>query len=169
MWLERSNMAQQSPSFNMNRLSSADRILMVTGALFFIDTFLHWQAACADVSILGKVCVSVNAWGGNAAFLGVLAAIFAIALVVWLAVSAMGTTLNVGVPASTLNQILVGGTLLFGILKFLFSAFDHGAYGAWIGLILLLAMGYGAYMKMQEPKPVAAPPAPPPIAGPPAT
>ncbi len=151
-------MAQQSPSFNMNRLSSADRILLVAGALFFIDTFLHWQAACADVSILGKVCVSVNAWGGNAAFLGVLAALFSIALVAWLAVRAMGTSLNMGVPAATVSTVLVGGTLLFGILKFLFSAFDHGAYGAWIGLILLIAIGYGGYMKMQEPKPVAGPP-----------
>src|SRR5438477_8454426 len=148
-------MAQQSPSFNMNRLTSADRILGGAAALFFIDTFLRWQTL-GCIPIVG--CVGWSAWGGSAGFLGVLAALFAIVLVAWIAISAMGVELNLGVPSATISSVLVLGTLGFGILKFLFSAFNHGAYGAWIGLILLLAIGYGAYMKMQEPKPVAAPP-----------
>jgi hypothetical protein len=158
-------MAQQSPSFNMNRLSSADRILLVAGALFFIDTFLPWFRLCAS-AILGtnlglNVCGSTSAWGYPAGFLGVLAALFAIALVAWLVLSALGMPLQLGVPAATLSTILVAGTFGFGILKFLLSVFKNPSIGTWIGLVLLIAIGYGGYMKMQEPKPVVAPPPPP--------
>jgi hypothetical protein len=155
-------MAQQSPSFNMNRLSSADRILLVATALFFIDTFLPWQRAC--VSLAGfSACGSFSAWGGRAAALGVIAALFSIALLAWLVMNALGMNLSTGMAPSRLSSILVGGTVVFGVLKFILAATDHGGYGAWIGLILLIAIGYGGYMKMQEPQPVVAPPPAPPV------
>jgi hypothetical protein len=174
-------MAQQSPSFNMNRLTSADRILLIAGGLFFIDTFLPWFRLCAsDLTGLNlgiNVCGSTSAWGYPAGFLGVLAALFALAMVAWILVNAMGMSLNMGIPASTLSTILVAGTFGFGILKFIFSITKNPALGTWIGLVLLLAIGYGGYMKMQEPKTTAAappsmptqtPPPMPPPASPPA-
>jgi hypothetical protein len=151
----------------MKGMTSADKILLVATALFFIDTFLPWQRVCASFLNL-SVCGSSSAWGGSGSFLGVLAAIFALALLVWLGLSMAGVSLNVGMPASSVSALLVAGTVLFGLLKFLFSAFNHGGYGAWIGLILLIAIAYGGYMKMQEPTTTAAaPPSPPTVEGPP--
>jgi hypothetical protein len=152
----------QTSSFNMKGMTSADKILLGATALFFIDTFLPWQRVCASFLTI-KACASASAWGGSASFLGVLAALFALALLIWVGMSMAGVSMNVGMPASSVSSILVAGTVLFGLLKFLFSAFNHGGFGAWVGLILLLAIAYGGYMKMQEPKtaPVAPPPAPP--------
>ena len=165
-------MAQQSPSFDMNRLTSADRILLVAGGLFFIDSFLPWFRFCVPSVTLGGItaggCVSTSAWGYPAGFLGALAALFALALVAWIVVSALGMSLNLGIPAATLSTILVGGTFGFGVLKFIFSITKNPALGTWIGLIMLLAIGYGGYMKMQEPKPVSSSPMAPPAAPPPA-
>jgi hypothetical protein len=156
----------QSPSFNMKGMTSADKILLGATALFFIDTFLPWQRVCASFLTI-TACASASAWGGSAAFLGVLAALFALALLVWVGLSMAGVSLNVGMPGSSVSAILVAGTVLFGVLKFLFSAFNHGGFGAWVGIILLLAIAYGGYMKMQEPKTApAAPPPPPPVGGP---
>jgi hypothetical protein len=147
------------PSFDMSKMSTADKILLIGGFVLFIDTFLPWQHACA--SGLGiKLCINVSAWGGNAGFLGVLTGIFSILLVVWMAINLAGMNVQVGVPATTVNTILVGGTVVFGVLKLLFVLFNHSFYGAWLGLILIVAIAYAGYTKMQEPKAVIPPPGP---------
>ena len=54
------------------------------------------------------------------------------------------------------------GVVVFGILKFLLvltSDVKPSLFG-WIGLILILAIGYGAWMKFQEPETATPPPAP---------
>jgi hypothetical protein len=57
-----------------DRLSSADRLLLSVGVLFFLDCFAHWQSTC---------CPRPNAWAGNASIPGALAALSALALAVW--------------------------------------------------------------------------------------
>jgi hypothetical protein len=161
----------QRPGFDMNKLSPADKILGVAGLLFFIDTFLAWQRACADLGVLGgKFCASASAWGGDGGFLGVLAALASILLVAWIVVQAAGMAVQINVPANTLTLGLAGATILFGLIKFLVVIGQSGGYGAWIGLILLIGLGYGAFMKWQEKAampPTMAPPPPPPPAPPP--
>ena len=151
------------PSFDMSKMSSADKILLIGGFVLFIDTFLPWQHACA--SGLGiKLCVNVSAWSGNAAFLGVLTGIFSILLVVWLVINVTGMNVQLGVPAATVTTILLGGTVVFGILKLLFVLFNHSYFGAWLGLILIAALAYAGYTKMQETQVAIPPPGPPPMA-----
>ena len=95
----------------------------------------------------------------------------AILLAAWVVASAMGATAGFDAQASTIGTVLVAGTFGFGILKFLIVLFPHSvAFGfvrlhgtifAWFGLILLLAVAYGRYMQMQEPKTTSSgPPAP---------
>ena len=60
---------------------------------------------------------------------------------------------------------LVLGTVVFGVIKFLFVVANHASIGAWLGIILLLVLAYGGYMKMQEPKTAGS--APPAMGGPP--
>lgn len=151
-------MAQRS-SFNVSKLSSADKILLGAAVLLLIDSFIPWQRACFSVGNIQVGCPSASMWSGNGSFLGVLTGIFLIVLIVWLGANAAGVSMQVGMPASSVTSILVAGTVLFGIIKFFLSAFNHGWLGAWIGLILLLGIAYGGYMKMQEPSATAAPPA----------
>jgi hypothetical protein len=139
----------QRPSFDMTRLSTADKILLVGSILLFIDSFLSWQKACASVLNVRVFCASANAWGGNGSFAGVLMAILALILFLFVGASALGVSMP-NVPVPTVAAGLAAGTAVFGLIKFLFAVTNHGSYGAWIGLILAIVIGYGAYMKMQE-------------------
>lgn len=148
------------PSFDLSKMSMADKLLLFGGLLLFIDTFLPWQRVCISFGGVGA-CASASAWGGSGSFFGVLTGIFSLLLVAWVAMTMMGTNIQVGVPASTVSTILVGGTVVFGVIKVLFVLFNHSGFGAWIGLILILAIAYGGYTKMQEPKTAVPPPGPP--------
>jgi hypothetical protein len=150
-------MGSRPMSFDMSKMSQADKILGVAGLLFFIDTFLPWQHACASFGSF-KVCASASAWGGDGSALGVLAGIFSILLVLWVAATVAGMNVQIGVPASTISAVLVAGTVLFGVIKFLIAVFNHPGFGSWIGIILLAAIAYGGYLKMQEPKTTPMPP-----------
>ena len=157
-------MAQRS-TFDMSKLTTADRILLGAGALFFIDTFLRWQKFFCIKSVFISGCATASAWNGNGSFAGVLAALFSLALIAWIVLHILGVNLQVGVPASTIASVLVLGTVLFALIKFLFVIGNHSSYGAWLGLILALVIAYGGYMKMQEPKTAGS--APPAMGGPP--
>ena len=153
----------QRPSFDVSKLSTPDKILGGGALLLFIDSFLAWQRVCVDFGALGlaKVCASANAWGGNGGFFGTLMAIFALLLVVGMALTLAGVAMPQGVPVPTVMAALTGGTVLFGLIKFLIAVTKQGSFGAYLGLILILAVAYGGYMKMQEGK--ASPPSGGPI------
>lgn len=150
----------QRPSFDMGKLTTADKILLGGALLLFIDSFLRWQQVCIPkelAALVGGRCGGFSAWGGSASFAGVLMALFALLLLAGSVAMLSGITLPVTLPMSTVLAGLTGGTVLFGLLKFIFVVGNHGAFGAWVGLILILAVAYGGYMKMQEQK--TAPPA----------
>nr|MBA3727883.1 hypothetical protein [Actinomycetota bacterium] len=155
---------------DLSKLSTADKILLGAGLLFFIVTFLPWQSACPDFGfeVAGVKC-DFSAWGGSGGFLGVLAALLSLALVVWIGMQVAGVNLNLNIPSATVAAALAGGTVLFGLIKFLVAVTNSPAWGAFVGLVLLLAIAYGGYMKWQESKlalpPTATqpPPGPPPV------
>lgn len=139
----------QRPSFDMTKLSTADKILLGGSLLLFIDSFLNWQRVCVSVVGVRIGCASANAWSGNGSFAGVLMAILALLLFLAVGATAMGIAMP-NVPVATVNAVLTAGTVLFALIKFILAVTNHGAYGAWIGLILAIALAYGGYMKMQE-------------------
>jgi len=140
----------QRPAFDLAKLTTAERILVGGSLLLFIDSFLNWQRVCGPKILgLGSICGTANAWGGNGSFAGVLMALLALLLVIGGGLMAMGVAMPPNVPASTVIAGLTAGTVLFGIIKFLVVVGNHAALGAWIGLVLILVVAYGAYMKMQ--------------------
>ncbi len=164
----------QRPSFDLGKMTTADKILAGGALLLFIDSFLAWQRVCITFLSVGA-CGSASAWGGNGSFFGAVMAILALLLLAGIILTAIGTAMPANVPVPTVMAALTGGTVLFGLIKFLIVLFNHVGYGAFIGLILLIAIGYGGYMKMQEtgmkfpsagrsvpPAPPAPPPTPPP-------
>ncbi len=126
----------QRPSFRLARLSAADRILVGGSLLLLIDSFLHWQAG-------------LNAWGGSAAFAGILMALFALTLLVGEVLAAVHVAMPAGVSVSAVTAGLTVGTVLFGIIKFLFVVANHPRAAAWIGLVLMVVVAYGGYTKMR--------------------
>ena len=140
------------PSFDLARLTTADRIILGGSGLLFVDSFLPWQRQCGTFKLLHiTLCtIKANEWGGNASFGGVLAALLTLALLAWKIADLSGVDLRLGVSAANVEAMLVLGSVLFTILKFFLVVGYAPTYGAWIGLILALTIAYGGYMKMQE-------------------
>jgi hypothetical protein len=132
-------------------LSLGHRILLGCGAALFIDMLLTWQG----VSILGTT-VGVSGWHGlNGLILGLLTT----ALVAWevlllLAERAADLRRRVPVPEELASAALAGGVLVFGILKFV-TANELRRWPSWVGLILVVAIGYGGWLVRSESKAAA--------------
>jgi hypothetical protein len=144
----------ERPGFDWARLTMGQKGLLVTGVLFIIDTFLPWNRFC----VLG-FCEGLNGWSG----VGSVAALLAVALVVWEGMNAMGALATVTAPKALIGATLGGGVALFALLRALFNL-ELASFGLWIGIILALAMAYAAWVRYQEstvatPPPPEAPPA----------
>jgi hypothetical protein len=139
----------QRPSFDMTKLTTADRILLGAAVLFVIASFLPWQRVCVGEGAF-RFCVSFSAWNGTASWAGVLAGLLAIALLLAGGLSLAGVAMPPTMPAPTVMSWLAFGTALFAALKFLLVIGEGVFFFAFIGLILAVAIAYGGWMKMQE-------------------
>ncbi len=156
----------QRPGFDMARMSTASKILLGASLLYVIDSFLPWNRFCFEVAGITGGCAGVSLWHG----VGLIAGLLAIALLVLEALRAFGTNLGT-MPQRTLDMVSVGlaaGIVLFTILRIVIDS-EFLSFGAWIGIVLALALAYGGYMRWQEAKaaPGAPGPPPPPAASPP--
>jgi hypothetical protein len=144
-----------SSGFDISRMSTAEKLLAGGGILLLIDSFLPWQSVCLDLSSLGgeNICTGASMWSGSGAFAGVIAGLLTIALIVVGILSMTGSMADMSMgtlSADKLVGFLGAGAFVFGILKFLFAVANQPGYGAFIGLVLLLAIGYGAWQKIQS-------------------
>jgi hypothetical protein len=148
------------------RLSNGRKLVFGAGILLFIFTFFSWNSVT-----VGPFTASADAWAtGRGKFMGWLLIILLIWEAVLLAVS-MGKLAIPELPAQPILISLGLGALvvLFGILRF-FQDGSTRAWAAWIGLILLIALAVGLFLRWQEgeqtAKPAVAPPQTPPPAPP---
>jgi hypothetical protein len=135
-----------------------DRLLLIAGVLFLIATFLPWWR----VRVAGFGAASENAWGVGG--LGVLAALFGLATLVFAAAAITGA-LKPNPSFGLMALALAGGTLLFTLLRFLFKpggsastaaeALSRGAIkisrgiGLWGGIVFAILMAIAAFQKYQ--------------------
>ena len=112
---------ERSSGFDMAKITTASKIVMVSGILLLVDSFL---------------------------------------LLIWEGIQLANMPMNfsIGVTPSKGTAYLGFAVVVFGLLKFILAVTNHGALGAWIGLILLLALGYGSWMRFQEPDDAVTPP-----------
>jgi hypothetical protein len=158
---------EKSGGFDMSKMSIASKIITGAGILLLVDSFLSWQKVCAsdilgDLAGVGDICAKANAWGGSGSFFGLLMGLCVIVLLVWEGMQMAGAAGNVKLPisASKASAYLGFGVVVFGLAKFLLAVTNEGALFAFVGLVLILAVGYGAWMKFQEPETAAPPMAP---------
>jgi hypothetical protein len=145
--------------FDMSKMSTASKILLGAGILLFLDSFiLSWQKVCVDFGGLtglagaGSVCAKANAWSGNGSLFGVLMGLLCLALIVWEGIQVAGQSIDLGgQPASKISAYLGFATVIFGLLKFLLVISNSASLGAWVGIVLIVAIAYGSWMRFQEP------------------
>ena len=57
---------EKSSGFDMSKISTASKIVMISGILLLVDTFLLWQKLCVDSGVIGSgICGKANAWCGK--------------------------------------------------------------------------------------------------------
>jgi hypothetical protein len=142
--------------FDMSKMSTAEKMLAIGSVLLLIDSFLPWQRACAS-DVLGELggfdaCVSFTMWGGSGAWAGVIAGLLTIAVVVVGVLSMTGTMANMNMGTMSADK-LVGylgiAAAAFGLLKFLLVLTNEVGWAAFVGLVLIAVMAYGAWQKIQ--------------------
>lgn len=139
----------------MARMSTGSKVVLTAAILLFIDLFFPWQGVDFG-DFLGADLGSANVSGFNG--LGILVALLCIAVIVWEGLLAAGVNINMGATSPALiGAALAGATALFTIIAFL-TKLTAIKWGAFVGLILALALAYGAWMRFQESKATAAPP-----------
>ncbi len=162
-------MEKSSGGFDVANVSMASKIILIGGILLLVDSFLAWQKVCVSdivgVSGIPNFCAKASAWGGSGGFAGLLMGLLLIVLLVWEVVqlSNMQMNLSIGVTPSKGSAYLGFAVVAFGLLKFVLVVGNEPALGAWIGLVLLIVIAYGSWMRFQEPEGAA--PAAPPAAG----
>ena len=160
-----------------NALSLGKKLVLVTGVLLLIDTFLNWQQIDTVLGSAGQ-----SAWHG---FWGVLLGLMTVGLVAWVAVRAFGgVQLPEGLPEGLISLVLGGLILLFAVIKVISDSYVH--WPAYLGIILAAILTYGAWLVYKDsgdalpsmssssattaaPPPAAAPPPPPAAPDPPAS
>lgn len=149
-----------SSGFDMSKMSTAEKLLAGGSILLLIDSFFPWQRVCAS-DVLGDLgdlagfdaCASFTMWGGSGSFFGFVAGLLAIALIVFGVLSMTGSTANMNMgsmSADKLTGFLGLGVAAFGLLKFIFALTESPGWAAFVGLVLLVAIGWGAWQKVQS-------------------
>jgi hypothetical protein len=128
----------------MSSFSTAQKILIGASALLIIDLFLPWNKFCADFGG-GSVCASANGWHQ----FGILAGLLALALIVFEGAAAMGNEILKGSNKGTIILACAVGVLISVVLRVIMNL-DGAAFGAWLGIVLGLAVAYGGWMRYQE-------------------
>lgn len=136
------------------KLSSArgpDRMILVAGVLFFIDSFLPWYGVKGVFSTIARSAgINPNLKGWDAGGLAVIAILFAIGATVFagLKVAGVEVTGNEGLIA----LVLGGGAFLFALLRLLTET-SFTRYGLYLAIVLGGVLAYGGYQKYQASKP----------------
>jgi len=146
-----------SSGFDMSKMSTAEKLLAGGSVLLLIDSFFPWQRVCIELGGLEDLigadsCGSISMWSGSGGWAGVIAGLLAIALIVVGVLSMTGAMANMNMgtmSADKLTGFLGLGVAGFGLLKFLIVLFNEVGWAAFVGLVLLVAIGYGAWTKVQ--------------------
>ena len=129
----------------MNRLSALSRgtqLMLVSGVLLLIATFLPWQSFDLPEPF-GEV--NRSAWNG---FWGVVLGLLVLVLLAWLV--ARIAAVNIPLPVSSAMTAGVLGTLIlfFAVIKNIVD--DESTIWSYIGVLLAIGVAVGAWMQIQE-------------------
>ena len=142
-------MAQQGPSFDMSKVTTADKIILGAAGAYFIWIFLPFWYSCCSLFGASVAAGSVSGFRGVLIISWILA-ILAIAEIVVSRI--MGTELKIPGKRGQIHLGLAGGALLFTLLGLVAKTTGLTlSWGIFVGLILAGVWAYGAYMLFSQP------------------
>jgi hypothetical protein len=147
------------PSFDIAAMSMAMKGILIVGILLLIDSFLPWQRVC--VEFLGQsACGSLSAWSGNGSWAGTIMGILLIVLILFEVSKLANMSMQLPIEPSKASAYLGFAVVGFGVLKFLLALFGDvsAGFGAWIGIVLLAALGYFSFLYLKAEETAVAPP-----------
>jgi hypothetical protein len=146
----------QRPSFDLTKVSTADRIIAGGAGLYLIWSLFPVWYSFDPLPGFGEA-LRISAWHG----VTTLSVIMSILALVWVGMRIAGVNLNLTFNPSMVDLGLAGIGLLFTLLGLVVRPAEFGiSWGLFIGLLLAIAWAYGAYMKYSEPAVL-----PPPVGG----
>jgi hypothetical protein len=124
------------------KLSREAQIILGCAVLYVIMSFLDWQQVCASGGGI-SVCGGTSEWHG----VGLIAALLAVALLVWEVARLLGRKIPIGDFAPELISVALAIALLvFTVITFLsFNEFRH--WPQWVGLILAIVIAIVAVQR----------------------
>ena len=149
---------------DLNKLSTADKVIGASAILFLLALFMPWYGLAGG---------SNNGW--DYFLTGILPLLIAAAMVAVIAIQRFTTT-ELPRPPIPWSQIhLIAGAVIVVLLllrvlitsdvEVLGESFDlDRKYGLWIALIAAIGLGVGGYLKYQESEDAVAGPSLPPTA-----
>jgi hypothetical protein len=141
------------PSFDIAAMSMATKGILIVGILLLIDSFLAWQQVC-----FGGFCASASAWGGNGSWAGFLMGILLIVLILFEISKLANMSMQLPIEPSKATAYLGFAVVAFGVIKFLLAVTNEPGFGAWVGIILLAALGYFSFLYLKAEETAVAPP-----------
>jgi hypothetical protein len=135
---------------DLKKLSLGERIMALAGVLLILDLLiLPWHRIDFGFGLLGTVSRSgVQSPNG---FLGLLAALLAVAIVARIIVSEFTTVALPSLPVSWERADLIAGAAVAAlvVLKLVLET-SYLSIGAWLAIPLAAAVLYGGYQRSRE-------------------
>jgi hypothetical protein len=125
---------------DISKLSNGTKLVLGSGILALVVSFLHWQS----VEPISGISFSRNEWHGW----GSLAVIVLLVLLAWELSAVFGVRPSLPVSPTIVTVLLAALLILFTLLKVLADN-EFRTFWAWIGLILAIIVGAGAWIGMQ--------------------
>jgi len=124
---------------DFSKLSLGSKVILGAGVLLLVDSLFHWQ----EVSI-GPISAGASMWHGW----GVLIGLTLLVILAWEGAQLAEIKIAVGPLSPSMVTIVLSALLvLFTLIKVLSN--DYVASWAWIGLVLSIGVGVGAWLNMQ--------------------
>jgi hypothetical protein len=154
--------AQRPAGFGMNQLSRGQLILGISSLALLILLFLPWRTA----RVFGFEVQGINQ-NGIGTGIGWFVLLLILGLFVWEGLL-MGGVIKGNFNGALISAAIGGGIAVFGLITF-FISLTGLKIGAILGLVAILGVAFGAWLRYNESRTTAPPPgAPPPSAPPPA-
>jgi archaellum biogenesis protein FlaJ (TadC family) len=146
---------------DLSKLTTADRVMGVSGVLLFIFSFFKWFGKDVDLGI-AHASYGQSGWSSIFSLLGILVGI---AIVVVLVLEKFTTVQLPKLPIPWKQAYMIAGIVCAALvlLQLLVGTSKSGVdldrkYGVFIGTLAAIGVGVGGFLKNQEPEQGTTPP-----------